>query len=173
MWWAFIDFIVGPVGRWIALASAFVLTGTVGFLKGIEFQEGKVARAEVQYLTKRIEVVKKVAVGQERISRAYEQGRAEREAEFKKLDAEYQQNIRSVLAALPAACTWSDDVVGLLNRSRQAGRPSANPGKSYDALPAPRSPSRWETGIGGAANDSGLEGVSRVPGQATATGRDN
>lgn len=167
-WWAIADFLVGPVGRWLALLSAFALTGAVGFIKGIEYEEGKHARVEVQTLTKRIEVVKKVAVGQEKISAAYEKGRAEREAEFKKLDAEYQQNIRSVLAALPASCTWSDDVVGLLNRSRQAGRPAANPSKSVEPMPAPRSSYRWETGVGGEADAARREGLSRLPRQAQA-----
>lgn len=166
-WWAAADFLVGPVGRWLAILSAFVLTGTVGFLKGIEYEEGKRARVEVQTLTKTVEVVKKVAVGQEKISAAYEKGRAEREAEFKKLEAEYDQNIRSVLAALPDACTWNDDVVWLLNRSRQAGRPAANPGKSSDPVPAARSTYRRETGIGSAADDRGREGISRLPRQAS------
>lgn len=168
MWWAIADFLVGPVGRWLALLSAFVLTGAVGFIKGIEYQEGKQARVEVQTLTKRIEVVKKVAVGQEKIAAAYEKGRSEREAEFKKLDAEYQQNIRSVLAALPAACTWGDDVVGLLNRSRQAGRPAPAAGQPADPLPPARSAFRWETGVGGATDVGGRESVPRLSRQTQA-----
>lgn len=162
MWWAIADFLVGPVGRWLAILSAFVLTGAVGFIKGIEYQEGKHARVEVQTLTKTVEVIKKVSVGQERIAAAYEKGRAEREAEFNKLHAEYEQNIRSVLANLPLACTWNDDVVGLLNRARQAGRPAANPGKSSDPMPAARSAYRWETGIGSETDDRGRQGVPRL-----------
>lgn len=161
-WWAVADLLVGPVGRWLAIISAFVFAGAAGFVKGIEYQEGRQARVEVQTLTKQVEVIKKVAVGQEKISAAYEKGRAERDAQFKKLEAEYQQNIRSVLAALPDACTWNDDVVGLLNRARQAERPAANPGKSSDTMPAPRPTRRWETGVGGEADAGGLEGVPRL-----------
>ncbi len=168
MWWAIADFLVGPVGRWLALLSAFVLTGAVGFLKGIEYQEGKHARVEVQTLTKTVEVIKKIQVGQDKISSDYEKGRAEREAEFKKLQSEYDQSIRAVLAAMPDACTWGDDVVGLLNRARQAGRPAANPGKSADPVSAPRSAYRWETRIGGEADVAGLEGLPRVQRQASA-----
>lgn len=168
MWWAVADFLVGPVGRWLALLAVIAATGAAGFVKGIEYQEGKQARVEVQTLTKRIDVVKKVAVGQEKISAAYEKGRAEREAEFKRLDAEYQQNIRSVLAALPAACTWGDDIVGLLNRSREAGRPAPNPGKSADPMPAPRPPYRREAGVGGEADVAGREGIPRLSRQAQA-----
>jgi hypothetical protein len=167
-WWAIADFLVGPVGRWLALLAVIAATGAAGFMKGIEYQEGKQARVEVQTLTKRIEVVNKVAVGQEKISAAYEKGRSEREAEFKKLETEYAQNIRSVLASLPSACTWSDDVVGLLNRSRQAGRPAANPSKSVEPMPAPRSSYRWETGVGGEADVAGREGIPRLPRQAQA-----
>lgn len=168
MWWAIADFLVGPVGRWLAILSAFVLTGAVGFLKGIEYQEGKHARVEVQTLTKTVEVIKKVSVGQERIAAAYEKGRSEREAEFNKLHAEYEQNIRSVLANLPATCNWNDDVVGLLNRARQAGRPAPNPGKSADPMPTPRSAYRWETGVGGEADVAGREGVPRLSRQTQA-----
>lgn len=168
MWWAIADFLVGPVGRWLALLSAFALTGAAGFIKGIEYQEGKQARVEVQTLTKRVEVIKKVQVGQERIAAAYEKGRAEREAEFKQLNAEYEQNIRSVLAALPSACTWDDSVVGLLNRAREARRPAANSGKSADPVSPSRSTYRWETGIGGEADVAGREGVPRLPRQAQA-----
>lgn len=168
MWWAIADFLVGPVGRWLAILSAFVLTGAVGFLKGIEYQESKHARVEVQTLTKRVEVVKKVAVGQEKISAAFEKGRVEREAEFRKLESEYTQNIRSLLDALPSACTWNDDIVGLLNRARQAGRPAPNPGKSADPMPAPRSAYRWETGVGGEADVAGREGVPRLSRQTQA-----
>jgi hypothetical protein len=168
MWWAIADFLVGPVGRWLALLSAFALTGAVGFIKGIEYQEGKRARAEVQLLTQRVEVIKKVAVGQEKISQAYEKGRAEREAEFNKLHAEYEQNIRSVLSSLPDSCTWNDGVIGLLNRARQAGRPAANPSKSNDAVPAPRSAYRWETGVGGPSDAGGREGVLGLQRQAQA-----
>jgi hypothetical protein len=168
MWWAVADFLVGPVGRWLALASAFVLTGAVGFIKGVEYQEGKVAKAEVQVLTKRIEVVKKVAVGQERISQAYEKGRAERDAEFKKLQSEYEQNVRSVLAALPSACTWSDDVVGLLNRARATGGPAANPSKPNGPVSAPRSTLRWETGISGATDAARRESVLGMSGPTPA-----
>lgn len=167
-WWAVADFLVGPVGRWLAILSAFVFAGALGFVKGIEYQEGKQAMAEVQVLTKRVEVVKKVQVGQERISAAFEKGRAEREAEFKKLHAEYEQNIRSVLAALPDACAWNDDIVGLLNRSRGAVRPSANPAKPSDPVSPARSAFRWETGIGGSANDFGRQAVSGLPGPAPA-----
>ena len=167
MWWAIADFLVGPVGRWLALLSAFALTGAAAFLKGMEYQEGKQARVEVQTLTKRVEVVKKVAVGQEKISAAFEKGRAEREAEFKKLQSDYEQNIRSVLEALPLACTWNDDVVGLLNRARGVTRPAANPGKSDDPVPSPRSSYRWETGIGGEADAGRREGVPRLQRQAS------
>jgi hypothetical protein len=169
MWWAIADFIVGPVGRWLILAAAFAATGVTGFLKGMEYQEGKVAKAEVQVLTKRIETVKKIAVGQEKISQAYEKGRQEREAEFKKLQSEYEQSIRSVLAAMPDACSWNDDVVGMLNRARQAGRPAANPGKSPDPLPSARSAYRWETGVGSPSDSLGREGVLGMQGQASAS----
>lgn len=169
MWWAIADFLVGPVGRWLALLSAFALAGVAGFVKGMEYEQDKAARVEVQTLTKRVEVVKKVAVGQEKISAAFEKGRAEREAEFKKLEFEYTQNIRSLLDALPAACTWNDDIVGLLNRAREAGRSPANPGKSANPMPATRPPYRREAGVGGEADVAGREGLSGVPGQAQAS----
>lgn len=167
-WWAVADFLVGPVGRWLALLSAFVLAGATGFLKGMEYQQGKQALVEVQTLTKRVEVVKKVAVGEQRISAAYEKGRSERDAEFKKLQAEYEQNIRSVLAALPAVCTWGDDVVGLLNRARDAQRSAPGSSEFIDPMPTTRPALRWETRISAAPDGAGRPTVLGMSGSASA-----
>lgn len=155
-------FLLGPFGRWALIGLAFVGIGGAGFLKGMEWAEGKQAKQEVKEITKTVEVIKKVQVGQDKIAAAYEKGRAEREEEFRKLQNEFEQQLRATLAALPAACTWSDDVVGLLNRARQAGRPATGSGKPASTVPPARSAYRWETGIGGEADAGRREDVPRL-----------
>lgn len=159
-------FLLGPIGRWVLLAIAFAGAGGLGFLKGADWQQGKQALAEVKVLTKRIEIIRTIHVGQEEIASAYEKGRADREEDFRKLQAEFDQKLRDALVSLPAACTWGDDVVGLLNRARGARRPAADSSKSHDTVPAVKSAYRWETRIGGEANAERREVVLGLSGSA-------
>lgn len=142
--------------------GAVTFAAVTGFYQGAEWQKGKQAKQEVKVLTQKVEVVKQVQVGQDKIAAAYEKGRTEREEEFRKLQLEFDQKLQGVLAALPTACTWSDDVVSLLNRARGAGRPAANPSSAPVPLPTPRSTYRWETGISSPADGAGREAVPRL-----------
>lgn len=158
--------LLGPVGRWALLGVAFAGIGGVGFLKGVEWQEGKQARAEVQVITKRVELVRKVQVGQEKVSAAYEKGRAERDKDFANLQTKFDAEMRDVLAALPAMCTWNDDVLGLLNKARRGERLTADSSKPPAGVPGFGSAYRWETAIHSAANAVGRQGVCRLSEEA-------
>lgn len=138
-----LNLLLGPVGRLVLVLFALASAGGVGFWKGAEWQQGKRAKAEVQVLTKQVEVVRKVQVGQEQVAAAYEKGRADREEEFRKLQAEFDQQLRAVLATAPSVCTWNDDVVGLINRARSAGR-GAQPSSFGSGVPQ----LRWEVSLG-------------------------
>lgn len=155
-----------PIGRWMLAIGAVTAAAVTGFYQGVEWQKGKQAKQEVKEVIRTVEVVKQVQVGQAKVSKAYEDGRSARDAEFRKLEAEYEAAHRSVLAALPSFCDWNDDVVGLLNRARSGVGVTPDTRKPNDSVPSAGGPLRWETGISSPSDAAGRQVVFGLPGSA-------
>jgi hypothetical protein len=165
-----VEFILGPVGRFLVVLVLIAAAGATGFVKGIEWDQGKTARAEVNVLTKRIETTKTVHAEQREIASAYERGKASRDNEFDGLQGQLDAALGRA-DRLPPVCDLTSDDLRLWNAARTGAR-GGQPDRveSPPSVPGPSSGAGRPAGDAAADGDRGREAVSGLRGSAAAVG---
>lgn len=144
------DFVI----RWLIIAAIGVALAATGFIKGVQYQEGRTAIKERDVLVKKVETIKYVTKKDNTIVAKHEQEKAALQDEIAGIRREYAK-VRSELDKRDGVCDLPEPVFGMLNRARTGLGPASNSSKHTATVPAPQASGKPEAGGRDGTNDRG------------------
>lgn len=127
---------------WGAVLLALALTGGVGFVKGISWEQGRAAIKELNRKDAVVKLKDTVYKKDNSAAAAHEQEKADLNDEIDGLRREYDK-LRGELDKRAGVCDLPDPVRGVLNRARTGlGSPTDSGKPQADVRSAPAPPAR-------------------------------